>query len=197
MPNGYFIQYKFILPETIKHSTYTYQKLFRAIYGYTQNVTKSNGKTYHYHRKGILSDTPYIRPGKNTVIVHASAFPKLKNFFATGQNPSHLWQTKGDWKAVYYMDEKDVDETKIVQSLEDLINRTYLHKDAKIPSKIMDEMSIILDKSRLQEPLDEGRKRAILSEAQNIISHEWFQSNHSKSKNLTEFHEKVKLLKGL
>lgn len=61
---GYFIQYRFILPDSIKHSSYTYQKLFRAIYGYTQAVHKGSGKNYQYHRQGILSNYPFIRPGK-------------------------------------------------------------------------------------------------------------------------------------
>ncbi len=197
MAKGYYIQYKFILPESIKHSTYTYQKLFRAIYGYTQNVTKSNGKVYHYHRKGVLSDTPYIRPGKNAVIIHPSAFAKFKNFFATGQNPSHNWRSKGDWKAVYYMDEKDVEETKVVQALEDLLERTYVHSNEKNPTKITDEMSIILDKHKLQEKPDESNKTRVLAEAQNVLSHEWFREHHPKSKSLTEFNDKVKLLKGI
>lgn len=197
MVKSYFIQYKFILPESIKHSTYTYQKLFRAIYGYTQNVTKSNGKTYHYFRKGVLSDTPYYRPGKNTVVIHPDVFPKLKQFFATGQNPSHKWITKGDWKAVYYMDEKELDESKIVQSLEDLLDRTYLATSSAPPAKLMDELSTILDTRSSSETPSDGRKRAALAEAQNILSHEWFQQHHPKSKTLTEFNDKVKQLKGL
>ncbi len=197
MVKSYFIQYKFILPESIKHSTYTYQKLFRAIYGYTQNVTKSNGKTYHYFRKGVLSNTPYYRPGKNMVIIHPDVFPKLKQFFTTGQNPSHKWVTKGDWKAVYYMDEKELEEPKIVQSLEELVDRTYVSTNTLTPNKILDELGTILDVGNPSEMNIEIRKRTILAEAQNILSHEWFQQHHTKSKLLTEFNEKVKLLRGL
>src|SRR4030042_1173873 len=82
---GYFIQYKFIIPENMKHSSYTYQKLFRALYGYTQAVFKSNGKTYHYHRAGVLSATPYLRPGKNCVIIPPGKFQHLLDFFKTGR----------------------------------------------------------------------------------------------------------------
>ncbi|QQR92799.1 MAG: hypothetical protein IPJ89_00975 [Candidatus Iainarchaeum archaeon] len=197
MSKSYFIQYKFILPESVKHSTYTYQKLFRAIYGYTQNVTKSNGKTYHYFRKGVLSDTPYYRPGKNSVIISPEAFPKLKQFFATGQNPSHKWITKGDWKAVYYMDEKELEDMKVVQSLEDLLDRTYITADFPQPQKILTELSTILDTSTGSQPNLDVRKRVLLSESQAILSHEWFQQHHPKSKVLTEFNDKVKQLKGL
>ena len=197
MAKGYFIQYKFILPESVDHSTYTYQKLFRAIYGYTQNVTKSNGKVYHYHRKGVLSNTPYIRPGKNTIIIHPSAFPRFKQFFATGQNPSHNWRSKGDWKGVYYMDEKDVQDQKIVQALEDLLDRTYLRLPGQAPGKIIEELRTILDKYSLENRVDPNMKSVILQEAQPIVSHEWFKNNHSNSKILTEFNEKIKLLRGL
>ncbi len=123
---GFFVQYKFILPETIKHSHYTYQKLFRAIYGYTQKVCKSNGKSYSYHRKGLLSDTPFIKHGKNCVIIPQDAFPELKNFFQTGKNPTHQWRTKGDWKAVYYLNEKDLTEEQITKAVEDYIDRYYV-----------------------------------------------------------------------
>ena len=195
--NAYYIQYKFILPENIKHSTYTYQKLFRAIYGYTQNVTKSNGKVYHYHRKGVLSDTPYLRPGKNAVIIHPSAFPKIKQFFATGQNPSHAWRSKGDWKAVYYMDEKEVEDAKLVSALEDWVDRTYIENNERFPVKLHDEVSTILDKHKLGEKPEESKKSRVLNEANSIISSEWFKSHHPKSQKLTDFNEKVKSLKGL
>ncbi len=197
MAKAYYIQYKFILPETIKHSTYTYQKLFRAIYGYTQNVTKSNGKVYHYHRKGVLSDTPYIRPGKNAVIIHPSAFPKFKQFCATGQNPSHNWRSKGDWKAVYYMDEKEVDNSKIVNALEDLLERTYLASAEKTPQRLHEELSTMLDKVRSSETVDETHKQRVLSHSNAITSNEWFKSHYSHSPKLTDFNEKVKSLRSM
>jgi hypothetical protein len=197
MVKAYYIQYKFILPESIKHSTYTYQKLFRAIYGYTQNVTKSNGKVYHYHRKGVLSDTPYIRPGKNAVIIHPSAFPKFKLFCATGQNPSHNWRSKGDWKAVYYMDEKEIDEPKIIQALEEMLDRTYVVPTEKTPRKLPEELSTILDKHTLNEKIEDSHKLVVLNESQNIVSHEWFRNHYQSSQMLTSFNEKVKLLRGL
>ncbi len=197
MVKAYFIQYKFILPESIKHSTYTYQKLFRAIYGYTQNVTKSNGKVYHYHRKGVLSDTPYIRPGKNSVIIHPAAFAKFKQFCATGQNPSHNWRSKGDWKAVYYMDEKEIEDSKVVNALEELLDRTYITHNEKVPQKLHDELGTILDKHKLSEKVEESHKQAVLNEAQSVLSHEWFRTHYSNSPKLTEFNERIKSIKGL
>ncbi|GAG48539.1 unnamed protein product, partial [marine sediment metagenome] len=108
--DSYFIQYKFILPESVSHSSYSYQKLFRALYGYTQAVNKSSGKNYKYHRQGVLSSYPYLRAGKNCVIIAPDAFQNLISFFKTGRNPAHKWEVKGNWKAVYYMDEKAIPE---------------------------------------------------------------------------------------
>ncbi len=197
MTKVYYIQYKFILPDSIKHSTYTYQKLFRAIYGYTQNVTKSNGKVYHYHRRGVLSDAPYIRPGKNAVIIHPSVFPKIKQFFATGQNPSHNWRTKGDWKAVYYMDEKELSDDKVAAAVEDWLERSYITTNERYPTKLTDEVSTILDKHKLNDPVEDSKKQHVLREVQTIVSNEWFKSHHPHSQKLTEFNEKVKLLRAL
>src|SRR3989344_9577320 len=126
MVKAYFIQYKFLAPETVKHSSYTYQKLFRALYGYTQNVSKSTGKSYKYHRPGVLSLGPYIRPGKNCVVIPQNQLSSLFEFFKTGRNPTHKWVGKGDWKAVYYMNEKEVGVIDLVKPLEDLIDRTFI-----------------------------------------------------------------------
>src|SRR3989344_3839606 len=135
MYKGHFIKYNFIIPETTKHSSYTYQKLFRALYGYTQNVTKSNGKTYKYHRKGILSDIPYIRPGKNCVIIPPKSFAPLETFFKTGKNPTHYWKTKGNWKAVFYFEEKDLEENSVITALKELTERLFQkgYDDVTVP----------------------------------------------------------------
>ena len=145
---GYFIQYKFIVPESIKHSSYTYQKLFRALYGYTQNVTKSNGKSYKYHRRGVLSSTPYIRPGKNCVIIPPGTFNSLIDFFKTGKNPSHYWQGKGDWKAVYYMDEKNLTEDDVRAALEEQLDRTYIVTNTGEHKRLIEEIAIFTQKAK-------------------------------------------------
>ena len=144
--SGFFIQYKFITPKSTKRSSYTYQKLFRALYGYTQNVTKANGKTYRYRRNGVLSSTAYIRPGKNCVIIPNSAFNSLTTFFKTGKNPTHFWEEKGDWKAVYYMDEKNLKEEDVLKALDDFLDRTFLSKEAGESQSIQTEISGVLVK---------------------------------------------------
>ncbi len=189
---GFFIQYKFILPETVNHASYTYQKLFRAIYGYTQNVTKSNGKTYHYHRKGVLTDVPYLRPGKNCVIIPKEAFNPLVNFFKTGRNPTHYWRGKGDWKAVYYMDEKNLDSDAIINALEGLLNRSFVLTTSNEHEKIYEELLLAAS----GDMTDKNYEKILLAEAEKIISLEWFRENTSKSPKLIKFHKAYKALKG-
>ena len=191
---GYFVQYKFILPKEIKHSSYTYQKLFRAIYGYTQNVSKGGGKVYKYCRKGVLSEVPFLRPGKNSVIIPTSAFNQLITFLKTGKNPTHYWKSKGDWKAVYYMDEKQVSESDVVSALEALLSRLHLPGDSG-DLKLVDQVEYLLENSDKQ-----GAKaliEATLTGAEPLVSSEWFASYYKQSDMLSSFFEKYKKLKQL
>ncbi|MFH1240670.1 MAG: hypothetical protein V1672_05690 [Candidatus Diapherotrites archaeon] len=189
---GYFIQYKFILPESIKHSSYTYQKLFRALYGYTQAVYKSNGKIYQYYRRGVLSNIPYIRPGKNCVIIPPGTFNTLTEFFKTGKNPTHKWHVKGDWKAVYYMNEKNIDEKQVMSSLEALLDRTHVSSNAKDPSKLLDE----LQNKQKQEKTEPNYINLLKSESQAIVNSIWFKDVYLSSEKLKLFYDAYKDLKG-
>lgn len=191
---GYFIQYKFIIPENIKHSSYTYQKLFRALYGYTQAVYKSNGKTYHYHRPGILSSTPYLRPGKNCVIIPPGNFQRLLEFFKTGRNPTHVWKGKGDWKAVYYMNEKTVDEKNAILALEEMLDRHYISTDSGKKEKILTELNTIVNKPK-QGERDKGYLSLIFNEANTIASSDWFKNVYPQSEKLKSFYTDYKKLK--
>ena len=191
---GYFIQYKFIIPEKMKHSSYTYQKLFRALYGYTQAVFKSNGKTYHYHRAGVLSATPYIRPGKNCVIIPPGEFQHLLDFFKTGRNPTHVWKNKGEWKAVYYMNEKLVDEKGAIAALESLLDRYYMATESGRKEKLVSELSLLAAK---QGELDKGYLAVVLNEAQPITTDEWFKVVYTQSDKLKAFYSNYKKLKSL
>ncbi|MCR4334976.1 MAG: hypothetical protein NUV57_00375 [archaeon] len=192
MLKGYFVQYKFIIPETTKHSSYTYQKLFRALYGYTQNVTKANGKTYHYHRKGILSEIPYIRPGKNCVIIPPKSFSSLDSFFKTGKNPSHYWRVKGDWKAVFYLDEKNLEEKQVVDAIREQIKRCY-QGGADIGQ--IPELTILADKHKNNEPLSKDKIQLALNEAEPIVSNPWFKEVYQKDSTLKQFFEAYRTLK--
>ena len=191
---GYFIQYKFIIPEKMKHSSYTYQKLFRALYGYTQAVFKSNGKIYHYHRAGVLSSTPYLRPGKNCVVIPPGKFQNLLEFFKTGRNPTHVWKGKGDWKAVYYMNEKTVDEKGVLVALESLLDRCYVLTESGKKEKLVSELNILAAK---QGELDKGYLALVLNEALPITTDEWFKTVYSQSDKLKAFYSNYKKLKSL
>ena len=193
---GYFIQYKFILPEHIKHSSYTYQKLFRALYGYTQNVTKSTGKAYKYHREGVLSKSPYLRPGKNCVIIPHNTFNPLISFFKTGKNPTHYWRGKGDWKAVYYMDEKDLNEADVLSALESQIDRTYITTSTDSPQQLSEALDLILNRIKDSTKIDSAYLTATLSDAEKVVSGQWFKEIYKKSPKLTSFYAKYKQVKG-
>jgi len=191
---GYFIQYKFIIPENMKHSSYTYQKLFRALYGYTQAVFKANGKTYHYHRPGVLSSTPYLRPGKNCVIIPPGNFQGLLEFFKTGRNPTHAWRGKGEWKAVYYMNEKIVDEKNAVSAIEEMLNRIFVSTASGKKEKLASELNLVLG-SQKQLSQEKPCLKALLGQASDIVSNEWFKAVYPQSDSLGEFYSSYKKLK--
>lgn len=165
----------------MKHSSYTYQKLFRALYGYTQIVNKATGKKYKYHRPGVLSSCPYIRSGKNCVIIPQDSLQTLIKFFKTGMNPAHHWRVKGDWKAVYYMDEKQINPKLVVNALEQLIERQFL--DNKKP--LLDELRRVVD----SENVSADYIALLLSKLDTITKHHWFKAVSSESKKLKEIKE--------
>jgi hypothetical protein len=187
---GFFIQYKFILPPTTKHSAYSYQKLFRALYGYTQNVTKSAGKTHRYFRQGILTNVPYIRPGKNCVIIPKENISPLIDFFKTGKNPAHFWHKKGDWKAVYYMEEKNLSETQIVTALEELLKRVHV-ENSNLQSNIEKELNALVTSVKK----DSVYTNIVYEEAKKIISLPWFRETYKNSQKLTSFFKSFQQLK--
>lgn len=189
---GYFVQYKFIIPETIKHSSYTYQKLFRALYGYTQNVTKSNGKTYHYRRKGVLSEIPYIRPGKNCVIIPPKSFTVLDAFFKTGRNPTHYWRVKGNWKAVFYLDEKNLDQAQAIDALKDQIKRTFREGQGDVP---IPDLTTLVEKTKSGGEVSPEKLKLALNEAEKIVSNSWFKEVYSGDQTLKKFYENYRALR--
>lgn len=186
---SYFVQYRFIIPDTVKHSSYTYQKLFRAIYGYTQAVYKSSGKNYHYHRAGVLSNYPYLRPGKNCVIIPTTAFQSLQEFFKTGHNPTHNWETKGEWKCTYFLNEKDVIEKDVVLALENLLARKFV-EGGEAPAKLVTELERAAEKG-----VDSNYRALLVKEAQHLVDLEWFKQTYQLSPQLQGFYNNFKKLK--
>lgn len=194
MVKGYFVQYKFMVPENMKHSSYTYQKLFRALYGYTQAVFKSSGKNYHYHREGVLSSAPYLRPGKNCVIIPPDAFSQLIDFFKTGKNPAHAWRGKGDWKAVYYMNEKELDEKNVAKALETLLERKFILTTANEHEKLVDEIALAAGKDG-GRAADHAYLGLLLSQTLQITNSDWFKAACPHSERLKSFYADYKQIK--
>jgi hypothetical protein len=54
-----------------------YQKVLfnREIYGYTDN---SNNNSYHYKRKGLLSQIPHLRLLKGALVINSTDINKIK-----------------------------------------------------------------------------------------------------------------------
>lgn len=187
MVKAFFIQYKFLTPDSVKHSSYTYQKLFRALYGYTQNVSKSNGKSYRYHRPGVLSSGPYIRPGKNCVIVPQNQLSPLFEFFKTGRNPTHKWTGKGDWKAVYYMNEKEVLVSDLVKPLESFIDRAFVSLPGEEKRRLEDELASLAGNQPSASKANDSYRKALAAQVQRIVGNEWFALCSAKSERLKNF----------
>lgn len=193
---GYFIKYEFHLPKEVKHSSYNYQKLFRAIYGYTQNVSKGKGKVYRYYRKGVLSDVPYVKSGKNSIIIPPFAFSSFITFLKTGKNPTHYWRSKGDWKATYSLYEESLPEKEVVAALEALAERLYLTSDDGLGDvKLKDRLDMVITKKA-----ESGKPGKILvSDALKslgvLVNNDWFKACYKSSPSLSALYSKYLSLK--
>lgn len=186
------IQYQFVLPSTTKHTSYSYQKLFRAIYGYTQNVTKNSGKVYRYHRRGVVSTTPYIHIGKNKIIIPKEDTEPIIEFFKTGQNPTHNWRGKGDWKATYYVDNTTITEEQATKALEAALDRCYIKTKKEAPQKLLEKLKNL---QHQKEAEDNTTTNKTLKEAKHIVNCSWFNECCSKSaklQNLNNLYNSIK-----
>jgi hypothetical protein len=183
MIKGYFVQYKFIFPENTNYSSYNYQKIFRALYGYTQNVTKNNGKTYKYYKTGVLGTNPFIKQGKNAVIIPPKALSSLTTFFNSGQNPAHKWTKKGDWKAVYYMTEKEYEPEELIKPVEESIKNCFVLTQNKEPISLYDALLLCANK----KDIDVMYKKYVLEEANKLTNNSWYEATHKNSSFLRNF----------
>ena len=186
-----YIKYKFIFKDDINRSSYLYQKVFRSIYGYQQNVTKKDNKPYLYIRKGILTDIPHYKPGRNTVVIPKGYESKLADYFNTGINPAHNWKTKGDWEIKYTIDEIELDINNIIKIIEDFI---YNYKIISLNNK---EVSLFVELNNLIESniTDKNYLSNILKISDNIINFEWFKESKNLSEKLTSFYSNYQKLK--
>jgi hypothetical protein len=179
-----YIKYKFIFKDDINRSSYLYQKVFRSIYGYQQNVTKKNNKPYLYIRKGILTDIPHYKPGRNAVIIPKGYENKIIDYFSTGINPAHNWKSKGEWDVKYTVDEIDLDSSNIIKIMEDYI---YNYKIINLNNKetnIYDELKYITENNIY----DKTHLANISKIVENIINFEWFKEVKEESEKLIKFY---------
>jgi len=171
MAKAYMVKYKVKMVGDYNHSDYGYQKIFRAIYGYTQNVTKGNGKIYIYHRPGVLSKTPYLKKGKNEVIVPRDSLTPLLDFFKTGDNPAHKWSEKGNWTATYTLYDIDISEQQAKKAMDRTINSTFLLDDDGNVKRILNILEEIFENNKTPSlPL----KNALITEIKKLTNFEWY-----------------------
>ncbi len=192
MVKAFMVRYKFKINENYNHSDYGYQKLFRAIYGYTQVVTKSSGKKYVYHRPGVLSTYPYVKKGKNEVILTKDGFSKLIDFLKTGKNPAHKWTEKGNWVATYSMYDVDVSESQVEVAMENLIKNSFVLMPDGNNRRILEVLEEIKEGHIFEEPI----LRVYDDSVKKIQAAEWY-SMTLKNETVSKFDNYSKNLRSL
>lgn len=184
MTKAYMVKYKVKMNGEYNHSDYGYQKIFRAIYGYTQNVTKGNGKIYIYHRPGVLSKTPYIKKGKNEVMVPKDCLTQLLDFFKTGENPAHKWSEKGNWTATYTLYDVDISEQQAKKAIDRIINSTFVVDDDGNTKRILNLFEDMFEQNRVpSNPL----KIVLYNEIKRLQSLEWYNLVQDKTTLIKRF----------
>ncbi|HOD89480.1 MAG TPA: hypothetical protein PKK56_00095 [archaeon] len=189
-----FVKYKFKFNNDVNRVSYLYQKVFRSIYGYTQNVTKSDKKVYIYYRKGVVSDIPYIKQNKNTIILPKGYENKLIEYFETGKNPAHDWKIKGDWGIEYSIDEIEVDSNSVIKSLEDHIQSLQIIDSKNNYAKLVSEINNLLDNNSLDNN-NQDYINYINDTIQGIINNEWFKETYTNSEILNGFYNNYQKFK--
>jgi hypothetical protein len=121
--HGYRVEY--FVRWSGKKSAYAYQRFYRALYGYTQVVSKSSGKTYTYYREGVLTRYPFVKDGRNAVVIPDSALQPLLSFLKTGQNPAHSFANVANWTDLvkYSISEVTVDAPTAAAAVFSAISR--------------------------------------------------------------------------
>ena len=190
-----YIKYKFIFNNNIKHSSYLYQKVFRSIYGYTQNVTKKNKQVYQYYRKGVIEDLPYLRPGKNCLILPINTEHKLINFFNTGKSTTHNFREKGDYSIEYTIDKVEINDIEIIKCIEDFINNYYIISIDGNNNKLINELDLIINNSEYFSKYKKANRDNLINKLNNIVSSDWFVKCKNKSELILEFINKINIIK--
>lgn len=187
-----YITYKFIFNNNINKSSYTYQKLFRSIYGYNQSIYKRNSKKYIYFREGVISSIPYIKSGKNSVILPIDYEHKLIDYFNTGNNPAHKWKIKGDWDVSYAINDIHIDLFNISVAMEKFIrNYKIFSNDFKSYNYIEFEL-----KKFFESNLNNYQyKEYLISNLKYLFDFEWIYKSINYSEYIKNIYNKYLLLK--
>jgi len=194
MTKAYMVKYKVKMNGEYNHSDYGYQKIFRAIYGYTQNVTKGNGKIYIYHRPGVLSKTPYIKKGKNEVMVPRDCLTQLLEFFKTGENPAHKWSEKGNWTATYTLYDVDISEQQAKKAIDRIINSTFVVDDDGNTKRILNLLEEMFEQNKVpSNPL----KTVLYNEIKRLQTLEWYNLIQDKTTLIKRFETLINKFKSM
>lgn len=186
------IKYKFIFNNLNNKSSYIYQKVFRSIYGYNQAVYKKKSKQYIYFREGILSSIPYIKSGKNSVIVPIGYEQKLINYFETGINPAHTWREKGDWKVEYEINNIELDIVNISVGVESFIkNYNVLSNNFKDYNLLEFELNKIVNNS---EEVTDKYIFYLKKKIEDLFTFDWINKSIEYSDYVKNIYEKYKLI---
>ncbi|MFA7709323.1 MAG: hypothetical protein WCX82_04270, partial [archaeon] len=158
-----YIKYKFIFNNNINHSAYLYQKVFRSIYGYTQNVTKKDKKTYLYHREGVLENIPYIKSGKNSIVIPIDTEHSIINFFNTGKSPIHNFREKGEWTIDYTIEKVEIDDTDIIRNIDSYIDSLVIISLDGNNKKLLDELNKLITDSEYLSKYKKANKDNLIN----------------------------------
>lgn len=190
-----YIKYKFTFNNNIKHSSYLYQKVFRSIYGYTQNVTKKDRQSYQYYRKGVISDIPFLRPGKNSIILPLNTEQKLLNFFNTGKSTTHNFREKGEYIIEYNINRVEINEIDIVRCLENYIENMYVVSIDGNNIKLIYELDLIINDLEHYNKYRKPNKDNLIKKLNFITGIDWFMKCENSSELIFNFLNKIKLVK--
>jgi len=90
-----------------------------------------------------LSNYPYIKKGKNEVILTKEGFSRFIDFLKTGRNPTHKWEEKGNWTSSYSMYDIDILDQQIEKAMFNLIKGTFVLTPEGINRRILDVLEDI------------------------------------------------------
>ena len=186
--NGSFIRYTFYIPGVTDWSEYRYQKLFRMLYGYVQVVSKGSGASYNYYREGVLTDIPYLKTGKNSIIVPQDSLQKILIFFRTGKAASGDRVPEGCKVPItHFIETVQRPAKELVPAFDALLERLKLSDGASVDSALADLVQA--------QDWENKNSAQVLAYAQGICSSSWFNAVAGESPRMKKFQDNYYKLK--